>query len=128
MATADLADSNDDAQALVLYHGTDRASADEILNHGLDRAKAAAFNASGEFWATTDAATADVFAYANPHSPPAARLEFGIANDVLQGLLSASPPRAHEYSRHGVTNYEFLPASFTILNQAMAKVRVFYLP
>lgn len=61
-----------------LYHGTDAASANAIIANGLDAAAAAAFNGSGEFWATKDQTTADWFAMTNPANGQPARLEFDL--------------------------------------------------
>ena len=97
---------------LRLYHGTDLASAQDIINNGVSRARAAAWNASGEFWATTDPANADYFAMATLGVP--ARLEFDFPNDVLAALVGDTPPRA--IWQVGV-HVEFLPASFAALNR-----------
>src|SRR5260370_3337196 len=104
-----------------LHHGTDLASANDIMNNGLDQARAAAFNASGEFWATTDLATANTFAQVNPANGAPARFDFNLPPQVLAAFLGASPPRAYQ---HGSDVYEFLPAAFPMLNQHIANCQV----
>jgi hypothetical protein len=84
------------------------------LNYGIDQAAAAAYNSSGEFWATTDPNRADWFARSHPNSPPAARFEFDIPADVLQAILALGPQAA---AQHGATDYEFFPPSFAVLPQ-----------
>jgi hypothetical protein len=44
---------------LCLYHGTDLASANVIMTHGLDAAAAAVLSGTDEFWATTDRLAAE---------------------------------------------------------------------
>ncbi len=104
-----------------LYHGTDLASANAIIANGLDVAAAAALSGSGEFWATSDRATADWFAMANPASGTPARLEFDLPLPVLIALLSMLPIRAY---LHGADNYEFLPGAYQLLNQSMQNRQV----
>jgi hypothetical protein len=99
-----------------LHHGTDLASANDIALNGLDGARAAAFNGSGEFWATVDVAMADTFAQVNPAGGPPARLDFDLPVAVLVALLTANPPRAYQ---HGPDVYELLPAGFPSLNAHM---------
>src|SRR5215207_2636302 len=101
---------------LRLHHGTDEASANALLLHGVDQTQAAAFNLSGEFWATTSSADADAFAQVNPAGGPPARLSFDIPLWALQALLSSSPPRAYQHTTSGVDWYEFLPSGFPLLN------------
>lgn len=117
MDTADRSDAPSAEEPVRLHHGTDVASATDILNGGLDPAKAAAFNVSGEFWATTDVAGADTFAQVNPAAGVPARFDFNLPRRVLAALLSSVPPMAYQ---HGADNYEFLPASFPDLNRYMA--------
>lgn len=107
-----------------LHHGTDQNSANDLLLHGVDQAQAAAFNVSGEFWATTSAADADTFAQVNPAGGVPARYSFDLPLWVLQVLLTANPPRAYRHTTSGVDWYEFLPSSFPLLNQHMANRQV----
>jgi hypothetical protein len=91
------------------------------MANGLDVAAAAAFNGSGEFWATSDRTTADWFAMANPANGTPARLEFDLPLPVLIALLSGLPIRAY---LHGTGDYEFLPGAFQLLNQSMQNCQV----
>jgi hypothetical protein len=95
-----------------LYHGTDLASALDIVNNGVNRAKAAGWNASGEFWATVKPDDADLFALTAPGTP--ARVEFDFPEAVLALMADDSPPRAVWQDDQ---NVEFLPASFGELNR-----------
>jgi hypothetical protein len=91
------------------------------MNHGLDQAAAAAFNVSGEFWATADQSVADTFAQVNPAGGVPARLDFDLPLRILVALLSSAPPRAYQ---HGDDDYEFLPTGFVLLNAHMANSQV----
>jgi hypothetical protein len=113
------------ANVVRLHHGADLGCANDLDQHGVDRQRAAAWNGSGEFWATIDHARATWFAYSHPNSPPAACFEFDLPAHVLQALLTINPPGA---VRHGQTDYEFLPAGFALLNQFMANRQVVPLP
>ena len=104
-----------------LYHGTDLASANAIMINGLDVGAAVTLNGTGESWATSDRATADWFAMANPANGPPARLEFDIPQPVLVALLSGMPIRA---SLHAADDYEFLPGAYSLLNQSMQNCQV----
>jgi len=107
-----------------LHHGTDENSANDLLHQGLDQAHAAAFNVSGEFWATISLADAEAFAQVNPAGGVPARYSFDLALWALQTLLISTSPRAYQHSTSGVRWYEFLPASFPLLNQHMANREV----
>jgi hypothetical protein len=106
---------------VVLYHGTDAVSANDILNHGVHAAKAAHYNGVGEFWATTDSQAADWFAKANPANGSPARLSFEVPQATLRSLVTSRPVLART---DGQGTYEFLPASFLILNQQMTGKQV----
>jgi hypothetical protein len=110
---------------LCLHHGTDLDSANDLLANGLDSAKAAAYNVSGEFWATTNPQTANTFAQVNPAGGPPARFDFDIPVDVLQTLLAETPPVAYP---HGTDWFEFLPACFADINQHRTNQQVVPLP
>ena len=105
--------------AIRLHHGTDEDSSTELIQHGVDQGRAAVFNVSGEFWATTGVADADMFARVNPAGGVPARYSFDIPLWVLRALLNADPPRAYQQSTAGVEWYEFSRTSFAILNQYM---------
>lgn len=102
---------------VILYHGTDVASANDIMQYGVDAKRASGYNGTGEFWATTNPTTADWFARVNAANGPPARLRFEISAVVLQSLLAAVPVVARN---DGPEDYEFLPGSFAILNQDMS--------
>jgi hypothetical protein len=122
MATADLPQTQNGPQPLVrLHHGTDLLSAIDLRDNGLDQARAAAFNATGEFWATTDLAVADTFAQVNPAGGIPARFDFDVPQPVLDALVGTHPPRAYQY---GNDVFEFVPASFAMLNQHMMNRQV----
>ena len=121
MAIGNLPAEDSAAGLIRLHHGTDLLSATDILNNGLSRARAASQNVTGEFWATTDAADADTFAQVNPAGGIPSRYSFDVEEAVLAGLLAANPPRANQ---HGPDWYEFLPASYPLLNQHMVNRQV----
>jgi hypothetical protein len=109
------------AGLLRLHHGTDLASANDILHNGLDQIRAAALNVTGEFWATTDVATADTFAQVNPVAGQPARFDFDVPIQEVQALLTANPPGAY---LSGNDTYEFLPSSYRVLNFTMTNRQV----
>src|SRR5437763_828508 len=105
MATPEPSQPANKPQGFVrLCHGTDLGSASDMSSTGLDPAKAAVFNATGEFWATTDRALADMFAQVNPAGGTPARFDFDVPAHVLGTLLGSNPPRAYQ---HGNDTYEF---------------------
>jgi hypothetical protein len=108
-----------------LHHGTDLVSANHLLQHGLDAAAAARYNATGEFWATTNVAVAEWFARSNPAGGVPARFDFEIPESLLQHLLAQGPLVAIAHTQE---DYEFLPPSFEILNQCMTNKQVVLVP
>jgi hypothetical protein len=104
---------------LRLHHGTDLDSATTIRDRGLSAAAAARYNSTGEFWASTDAATADWFAKTNPAGGPPARLSFELPEEVVVLLVDQGLAVAH-----GGSDFEFLPAGFDILNRAVVNKQV----
>jgi hypothetical protein len=108
-----------------LYHGTDQAGANDLLVNGVDQVAAAVWNGSGEFWATADPNRADWFARSHPNSPPAVRFEFELPEVALQAILDLVPPGA---AQHGMSDYEFLPASFGLLNLHMTNRQLVLVP
>jgi hypothetical protein len=110
---------------VLLYHGTDLASANQILHHGLDAVLAARHNASGEFWATTNGAWAALFARSNPAGGVPVRLEFELPVLLFQQLLVEQPPVVYF---HPPSNYEFLPPCYDLLNRNFINPRVVLLP
>ena len=106
---------------LRLHHGTDLQSANDIVRNGLDAVKAASYNGSGEFWASSEIGTADWFARTNPSNGQPARISFDIEESVLQQLCSAQPSVVFA---HGPNDYEFQSTCFPHLNQAMKNKKV----
>lgn len=102
-----------------LHHGTDVKSANTLLRHGVDQTQAAAFNVTGEFWATTNATDAETFAQVNPAGGVPRRFSFDVPLWVLQTLLTANPPQAVRHTSSGVDWYEILSGGFPLLNQHM---------
>src|SRR5262245_27928601 len=90
-----------------LHHGTDQASANDLLQNGVNQQQAAAWNGSGEFWAISDHHRAEWFALSHPSSPPAVCFEFDLPESVLLVILQMSPPGSIQ---HGTNDYEFRPA------------------
>jgi hypothetical protein len=121
MATADLPQGSGSSGSIRLHHGTDEDSANDILNNGLSRTRAASQNVTGECWVTTNASDADTFAQVNPAGGIPARYSFDLPLSVLAALLSSNPPRAYQ---HGADWYEFLPASYPTLNREMVNCQV----
>jgi hypothetical protein len=121
MAIADSSQPGNGARVVCLYHGTDIASAEEIRDYGVDAGGAAAFNVSGEFWASINRTTADIFAQVNPAAGVPARLDFDLPEWILTILMPAHPPGVY---RHGTEEFEFLPSSYPLLNQHMTNRRV----
>ena len=111
--------------SITLYRGTDLASANDIVSHGVDTRKAARWNGSAEFWATTNPTDADWHANGHPNSPPAARVEFTVPLSVFQALRQLAPPGFVFYNP---ADYEFFPASFAVLNLYIAHGTVHVLP
>lgn len=107
-----------------LHHGTDTASANHILSHGVERATAARYNGGGEFWATKNVTTADIFARANPAGGAPARFGFDIPEQILLQLVK----HRSMVVVHSGDDFEFLPPSFHTLNQAMTNQQVVLIP
>lgn len=122
---ASAAPAASDSLILRLFHGTDIQSANDILQHGVDEAKAAAWNGSGEFWATSDVNGARWYAISNPASPPAACIGFDLPWAILQALLTQVPVVV---ICHGEHDYEFLPECFAELNRSMSNCQVVVIP
>jgi hypothetical protein len=111
--------------AITLYHGSDLASANDILNHGLDASKARRYNGSGEFWSTTDQFAAEVFARVNPAAGAPACLVYEVDEDDLRMLLAQKPVVAEFYAPDA---YQFFPSCFDFLNRTMIQKRVHSIP
>jgi hypothetical protein len=102
-----------------LFHGTDKGSADDIMRSGVNAGLAASFNATGEFWATSDIDLADIFAQVNPAGGEPARLEFEIPDERLTWLLAQGWVLTSDRDL-----YEFLPMSFLELNRCATMISV----
>jgi hypothetical protein len=125
MASAHQPDEGTGQRSIRLHHGTDQGSATDLLQSGVNQQHAAAWNGSGEFWATTSHRRAEWFALSHPASPPAARFEFDLPESVLLVLLQLNPPGA---IHHAPDDYEFLPGSHALLNRHMTNTRVAPVP
>ena len=107
------------------HHGTDQASAYDLLQNGVNRQHAAASNGSGEFWATIEHRRAEWFALSHPASPPAACFEFDLPEPLLTAILQMAPVAAVQHAPH---DYEFLPASYPLLNHGMQNKQITAIP
>src|SRR5437867_3976650 len=94
MASADQSEGEPPPRFIRFHHGTDQASANDLLRNGVNQQQAAAWNGSGEFWATTDRRRAEWFALSHPASPPAACFEFDLPEPALLAILQMNPPLA----------------------------------
>jgi hypothetical protein len=77
----------------------------------LDAGKAARYNASGEFWATTEIGIAEWFAKSNPAGNPAI-YAFELSEAVIQALVNSAAKAVFAHAAGVGIDYEFLPASF----------------
>jgi len=125
MANAQQAEGEVSQGSIRSHHGTDQTSANDLAQGGVDQQHAAAWNGSGEFWATTDHHRAQWFALSNPGSPPAACFEFDLPESVLLAILQLNPPGA---VHHAPNDCEFLPESYPQLNQHMNNKRIAPVP
>src|SRR6266568_9123948 len=62
MASAHQPEEETSGRSIRFHHGTDQTSATDLLQNGVDLQHAAAWNGSGEFWATSDHHRAEWFA------------------------------------------------------------------
>jgi len=125
MATGELPSNGIPPDSIRLHHGTDQTCAMDLLQHGVDQQRAAAWNGSGEFWATADHGRAQWFALSHPNSPPAVCFEFDLPGHVLQAILQMNPPGVRQ---HGASDFEFLPLSFANVNQSMVNQQIVPVP
>jgi hypothetical protein len=121
MASAHQSGEESSSRSIQFHHGTDQISAADLFQNGVNDQHAAAWNGSGEFWATCDHYRAKWFALSHPSSPPAACFEFDLPEAVLLMILQMNPPGAIQ---HGPDDYEFLPGSHALLNQHMTNRQV----
>src|SRR5258707_10894369 len=103
MASAHQPEEGSLPRPIRFHHGTDQTSANDLLQNGVNQQHAAAWNGSGEFWATKDHRRAEWFALSHPNSPPAACFEFDLPESVLLAILQMNPPVAIQ---HGPNDYD----------------------
>ncbi|HVS37266.1 MAG TPA: hypothetical protein VMS17_17020 [Gemmataceae bacterium] len=125
MVSAHQPDEGTAQRSIRLHHGTDQSSANDLLQSGVNQQQAAAWNGSGEFWATSDHRRAEWFALSHPASPPAACFEFDLVESALLLILQLKPPGA---IHHAPDDFEFLPGSYALLNQHMSNKRIAPVP
>jgi hypothetical protein len=125
MASAHQPEEGTSQGSIRLHHGTDRTSANDLLQTGVNQQHAAAWNGLGEFWATSDHHRAEWFALSHPTSPPAACFEFDLSESMLLVILQMNPPGV---MRHAPNDYEFLPVSYGLLNLHMSNKQVAPVP
>jgi hypothetical protein len=125
MASAHQSEEEASRRFIRFHHGTDQTSANDLFQNGVNQHHAAAWNGTGEFWATTDHRRAEWFALSHPSSPPAACFEFDLPEEVLVVILQMNPPAA---MHHVPSDYELLPGSHGLLNQHMTNKRVTPVP
>ena len=125
MASADQPDDETSQKTIRLHHGTDATNANDLFQNGVNPQHAAAWNGSGEFWATVDHGRAEWFARSHPSSPPAACFEFDLPESVILAMLQMTPPGAIQ---NAPDDYEFLPASHAALNLHMTNMQVVTVP
>jgi len=125
MASAHQPEEESSQRSSRLHHGTDQTCANDLLQNGVNLQQAAAWNGSGEFWATSDHHRAEWFALSHPNSPPAACFEFDLPESVLLVILQMNPPGA---IHHAPNDYEFLPGSHMLLNQHMINRQIAPVP
>jgi hypothetical protein len=93
MASAQQPDEESAQRSIRFHHGTDQASANDLLQNGVNQQHAAVWNGAGEIWATTDHRRAEWFALSHLGSPPAACFEFDLPEPVPQDILSDESAR-----------------------------------
>jgi hypothetical protein len=84
---AETARAAEAVENVVLFHGTDLASATDIVNNGLNFAEAVARGGGDVFWATSEQGVANVFANANAavaEGEPAV-----VSTSIPQSLINA---------------------------------------
>jgi hypothetical protein len=114
-----------------LYHGTDLASANDILQNGLDAQRAIAtggpgYAGQGEFYAITTYSEAEKVAKLCGRGPDFAVLAFDLPDTVIQDLLSRWPGAAAHID--GSDLYVFYPTSYAVLNANMTNKQLVPVP
>jgi hypothetical protein len=103
---------------LLLFHGTDVASAEAIAQAGLDPEAAAALGGGDVFWATAERSAADVFAATNPAGGAPAVISVTVPDAVLSSLQ-----RTGDVVVNGSV-YEFSRGAWDVLNEYATFARV----
>jgi hypothetical protein len=98
--------------ATVLFHGTDAASAADILTNGVNMGRATELGGGDAFWTTTSSSDAGWFAAANPVGGAPATLSITVPDSVINGLSSSNLLSVQE------SVYLFQPGAASILNSA----------
>ena len=125
MASAHPAEEGTSQRTIRFRHGTDLASANDLHQNGVNQQKAAAWNGSGEFWASLDHGRAEWFARSHPNSPPAVCFEFDLPEPVFEFILRMKPLGVRH---HAPNDFEFLPPSYAILNENMVNRQTVAVP
>lgn len=97
---------------VTLYHGTDFASATDILENGFDMSKAAELGGGDALWTTTSASDAGWFAAANPSGGPPGILQITVPEATINSLSSQGL-----VSIEGSV-YRFQPGAMDVLNNS----------
>jgi hypothetical protein len=93
-----------------LFHGTDTASANNIIANGVDGEQAAALGGGDTFWMTTDENAAGWFSQANPAGGDPAVVSISLSESAITGLQEAGSVAIDG----GV--YQFAPSAWNTLN------------
>jgi hypothetical protein len=103
---------------LLVYHGTDANSANDIMKNGLNVRRAMDFGGGDIFWTTTNLAHAQLYAEANPAGGVPAILQLTIPRESADSLI-----RQGTLVIEGTT-YKFLRPSWSQVNATGAFVRI----
>jgi hypothetical protein len=97
--------------SICLFHGTDVASAKDIVEKGLDIARATELGGGDVFWATADRSVAEVFAGANPVGGAPAVVSVTLPESTVTALQSAGTLTIEG------NVYQFLPKAWSVLSK-----------
>ena len=81
---------------LTIYHGTDAASATSIVKKGINQEAARALGGGDVFWATSDLATARLFAKANPKGGAAGVVGMTLSQSAFDRLVAGGAVQVEE--------------------------------
>jgi hypothetical protein len=90
---------------ITIFHGTDVASATSIVKKGINQEAARALGGGDVFWATSDLATARLFAKANPKGRSPAVVGITLRQSSLDRLVSSGAVQVEEGAIK-VTNWD----------------------